>query len=103
MVVVVGCRQTGCKYWCIGCPWRGPAHELTAHEARCAHPHKSAADVLDVLAERDRCARDETLVYNQLLNLLSYEKITITGLLFFTLYHTQLLFAIFSAKECDMF
>ncbi|KAG6460757.1 hypothetical protein O3G_MSEX012206 [Manduca sexta] len=72
-------RMTGCRYLCIGCPWLGPAHEAAAHEAACTHPHKSAADVLDLMAERERQAREATLVYSQILNLLSYEKITFTG------------------------
>ncbi|XP_028172700.1 cysteine and histidine-rich protein 1-like isoform X2 [Ostrinia furnacalis] len=69
-------RLTGCRYECIGCPWRGAAHEAGAHEAACAHPRKPAADVADVLAERERRAKDHAAVYTQLLDLLSYEKIT---------------------------
>ncbi|XP_075980917.1 zinc finger TRAF-type-containing protein 1 homolog isoform X3 [Anticarsia gemmatalis] len=69
-------RLTGCRYACIGCPWLGPAHEAAAHEAACAHPRKSAADVVSVLAERERRAKEANAVYNQVLDLLSYEKIT---------------------------
>ncbi|XP_061720467.1 zinc finger TRAF-type-containing protein 1 homolog isoform X1 [Cydia pomonella] len=73
-------RLTGCRYASIGCGWRGPAHEARAHEAACAHPGKSAAEVVDVLAERERAARDANAVYTQVLDLLSYEKITINDL-----------------------
>ncbi|XP_075980918.1 zinc finger TRAF-type-containing protein 1 homolog isoform X4 [Anticarsia gemmatalis] len=73
-------RLTGCRYACIGCPWLGPAHEAAAHEAACAHPRKSAADVVSVLAERERRAKEANAVYNQVLDLLSYEKITFNDL-----------------------
>ncbi|XP_075980916.1 zinc finger TRAF-type-containing protein 1 homolog isoform X2 [Anticarsia gemmatalis] len=75
-----GRRLTGCRYACIGCPWLGPAHEAAAHEAACAHPRKSAADVVSVLAERERRAKEANAVYNQVLDLLSYEKITFNDL-----------------------
>ncbi|CAH0764079.1 unnamed protein product [Diatraea saccharalis] len=73
-------RITGCRFECIGCPWRGPAHEAGAHEAACAHPHKSAAAVVATLAERERRARDANALYDQVLDLLSYEKISFTDL-----------------------
>ncbi|CAK1584980.1 unnamed protein product [Parnassius mnemosyne] len=74
------CWLTGCKYACIGCPWRGPAHEAGSHEAQCAHPAKSAADLMALLADRERQARDSTAVYEQIMDLLSYEKITFNDL-----------------------
>lgn len=73
------CRLTGCRYACIGCPWLGPAHEAGAHEGACAHPFKSAADVVATLAERDKRAKEANAVYNQVMDLLSYEKITFNG------------------------
>lgn len=72
-------RLTGCPFAVIGCGWRGPAHEAHAHEAQCAHPHKSAADVVPVLAERDAQQGQASAVYTQLFELFSYEKITING------------------------
>lgn len=72
-------RLTDCRFACIGCPWLGPAHEGAAHEAACAHPGKSAAAVVSVLAERERRCREASQVYNQVLDLLSYEKITFNG------------------------
>ncbi|XP_068620039.1 zinc finger TRAF-type-containing protein 1 homolog isoform X2 [Battus philenor] len=73
-------RLTGCKFACIGCGWRGPAHEASAHEAGCECPARSAADLLALLAERERRARDATAVYEQIFDLLSYEKITFNDL-----------------------
>lgn len=73
-------RLTSCRFACIGCPWRGPAHEGGAHEAVCAHPNKSAAEVLEVIAERERLSHETMAVYNQVMDLLSYEKITFTDL-----------------------
>lgn len=73
------CRLTGCRFSCIGCPWRGPAHEAAGHEAACAHPARSAADVVAALAERERRAREATGLYTQVIDLLSYEKITFNG------------------------
>ncbi|KAM3959363.1 zinc finger TRAF-type-containing protein 1 homolog [Aphomia sociella] len=73
-------RLTGCRYACIGCGWRGPAHEARGHEAQCAHPRGSAADVVAVLAAHERRAADSLAVYKQLLDLLSYEQITINDL-----------------------
>ncbi|XP_048483806.1 cysteine and histidine-rich protein 1 homolog isoform X1 [Plutella xylostella] len=73
-------RLTGCRYACIGCPWRGPHHECAAHEAACASPARSAADVIDALAARERLYQEENKVYNQVIDLLSYEKITFNDL-----------------------
>ncbi|KAG7301784.1 hypothetical protein JYU34_014813 [Plutella xylostella] len=73
-------RLTGCRYACIGCPWRGPHHECAAHEAACASPARSAADVIDALAARERLYQEENRVYNQVIDLLSYEKITFNDL-----------------------
>ncbi|KAJ2938129.1 hypothetical protein O0L34_g3703 [Tuta absoluta] len=73
-------RLTTCQYACIGCPWRGPWHESAAHAAQCAHPAKSAADVVAVLAEKDKQAQEAAGIYNQIIDLLSYEKITFNDL-----------------------
>ncbi|XP_013192654.1 zinc finger TRAF-type-containing protein 1 homolog isoform X4 [Amyelois transitella] len=73
-------RLTGCKYACIGCEWRGPAHEAAGHEAACALPRRSAGDVLAVLAAAERRAADRAAPYTQLWDMLSYEKITFTDL-----------------------
>ncbi|XP_013162862.1 PREDICTED: cysteine and histidine-rich protein 1 homolog [Papilio xuthus] len=81
-------RVTGCKYACIGCTWRGPAHEARGHEAGCAHPARSAADLVELLAERERRAQDAAAVHEQILDLLSYEKITVNDLQLKP-YHTE--------------
>ncbi|XP_052755665.1 zinc finger TRAF-type-containing protein 1 homolog isoform X2 [Galleria mellonella] len=73
-------RLTGCRYACIGCGWRGPAHEAAAHEAACAAPRRSAADVVPLLAEHERRAAAALAVHRQLLDLLSCEQITINDL-----------------------
>ncbi|XP_059048784.1 zinc finger TRAF-type-containing protein 1 homolog [Achroia grisella] len=73
-------RLTGCRYACIGCGWRGPAHEAAAHEERCALPRGAAADVVAVLADHERRAADALAVHRQLLDLLSCEQITINDL-----------------------
>lgn len=69
----------GCRYACIGCPWRGPAHAATGHEASCSHPGKSAADVVSALEEREKAASDAAALHSSMLDLLSYEKITFNG------------------------
>ncbi|XP_045527423.1 cysteine and histidine-rich protein 1 homolog isoform X1 [Pieris brassicae] len=78
----VGCcgRLTGCLYERIGCGWRGPAHEASAHEAVCERPQRSAGDVLPALEEREARAADHTRVYTQIFALLSLEKITFNDL-----------------------
>ncbi|XP_047536461.1 cysteine and histidine-rich protein 1 homolog isoform X2 [Vanessa atalanta] len=73
-------RVTGCRYASLGCGWRGAARGAAAHEAACAHPRRSAADLLELLARRERRAADDLLVYTQLLDLLSCEKITFNDL-----------------------
>ncbi|XP_039758948.1 cysteine and histidine-rich protein 1 homolog isoform X2 [Pararge aegeria] len=73
-------RVTGCRYACLGCGWRGAAAAGAAHEAACAHPRQSAADLVELLAARERQAADQLLLHSQLLGLLSYEKITFTDL-----------------------
>lgn len=73
-------RLTGCRYAIIGCEWRGPAHEALSHEAACAHPNKSASEVVPLLLAREREARDDRQIYMQILDLLSYEKIIFNDL-----------------------
>ncbi|CAF4788815.1 unnamed protein product [Pieris macdunnoughi] len=73
-------RLTGCLYERIGCGWRGPAHEASAHEAVCERPQRSAGDVLPALEEREARAADHTRVYTQIFSLLSLEKITFNDL-----------------------
>lgn len=79
----MGCRLlprvTQCKYKRIGCPWHGPFHELTVHEAACAHPTKTGNELMEILDEMDQSHRKEMQLYNSIFSLLSFEKIGYTG------------------------
>ncbi|XP_073650438.1 zinc finger TRAF-type-containing protein 1 isoform X3 [Tursiops truncatus] len=72
-------RVTQCKYKRIGCPWHGPFHELTVHEAACAHPTKTGNELMEILDEMDQSHRKEMQLYNSIFSLLSFEKIGYTG------------------------
>ncbi|XP_075405208.1 zinc finger TRAF-type-containing protein 1 isoform X2 [Tenrec ecaudatus] len=72
-------RVTQCKYKRIGCPWHGPFHELTAHEAACAHPTKTGSELMEILDEMDQGRRRETQLFSSIFSLLSFEKIGYTG------------------------
>lgn len=72
-------RLTVCKYSRIGCPWRGPVHESSAHENECPHPNKSGADVMGALMVIDQKNEEEKQFYDAIFELLSYEKITFNG------------------------
>ncbi|XP_032172831.1 cysteine and histidine-rich protein 1-A isoform X3 [Mustela erminea] len=73
-------RVTQCKYKRIGCPWHGPFHELTVHEAACAHPTKTGNELMEILDEMDQSHRKEMQLYNSIFSLLSFEKIGYTEL-----------------------
>nr|XP_060467637.1 zinc finger TRAF-type-containing protein 1 isoform X2 [Panthera onca] len=73
-------RVTQCKYKRIGCPWHGPFHELTVHEAACAHPTKTGNELMEILDEMDQSHRKEMQLYNSIFSLLSFEKIGYTAL-----------------------
>lgn len=72
-------RVTQCKYKRIGCPWQGPFHELTAHEAECSHPTKTGNELMGILDEMDQSHRKEMQLYNSIFSLLCFEKIGFTG------------------------
>uniref|UniRef100_A0A8B9UH09 TRAF-type domain-containing protein n=2 Tax=Anas TaxID=8835 RepID=A0A8B9UH09_9AVES len=72
-------RVTQCKYKRIGCPWQGPFHELTVHEAECTHPTKTGNELMDILDEMDQTRHKEMQLYNSIFSLLSFEKIGYTG------------------------
>ncbi|XP_014811586.1 PREDICTED: uncharacterized protein LOC106896268, partial [Calidris pugnax] len=72
-------RVTQCKYKRIGCPWQGPYHELTVHEAECTHPTKTGNELMEILDEMDQTRKKEMQLYNSIFNLLSFEKIGYTG------------------------
>nr|XP_019572731.1 PREDICTED: cysteine and histidine-rich protein 1 isoform X2 [Rhinolophus sinicus] len=75
-------RVTQCKYKRIGCPWHGPFHELTVHEAACAHPTKTGNELMEILGEMDQSHRKEMQLYNSIFSLLSFEKIGYTEVQF---------------------
>lgn len=72
-------RISGCKYSRIGCPWRGPMHESKQHEQECPHPRRSGAEVMDALQVIDQQVADERKLYENIFELLGYEKITFNG------------------------
>nr|XP_009666583.1 PREDICTED: cysteine and histidine-rich protein 1-like isoform X2 [Struthio camelus australis] len=71
-------RVTQCKYKRIGCPWQGPFHELTVHEAECTHPTKTGNELMEILDEMDQTRKKEMQLYNSIFSLLSFEKIGYT-------------------------
>jgi len=72
-------RVTQCKYKRIGCPWKGPFHELPAHEDECSHPTKTGTELMGILGEMDQNHRRDMQLYNTIFSLLCYEKIGFTG------------------------
>uniref|UniRef100_A0A8C8RGQ7 Zinc finger TRAF-type-containing protein 1 n=1 Tax=Pelusios castaneus TaxID=367368 RepID=A0A8C8RGQ7_9SAUR len=72
-------RVTQCRYKRIGCPWQGPYHELTVHEAECTHPTKTGNELMEILDEMDQTHKKEMQLYNSIFGLLSFEKIGYTG------------------------
>ncbi|XP_032637898.1 zinc finger TRAF-type-containing protein 1 isoform X3 [Chelonoidis abingdonii] len=73
-------RVTQCRYKRIGCPWQGPYHELTVHEAECTHPTKTGNELMEILDEMDQTHKKEMQLYNSIFSLLSFEKIGYTGI-----------------------
>lgn len=72
-------RPVKCGYSKIGCPWRGPSHELTEHENVCPHPSASGKDVMLALDATDQKFQEEKLLYDTIFDLMSFEKITFNG------------------------
>ncbi|NXX11329.1 CYR1A protein, partial [Podargus strigoides] len=64
------------------CPWQGPYHELTVHEAECTHPTKTGNELMEILDEMDQTRKKEMQLYNNIFNLLSFEKIGYTEVQF---------------------
>ncbi|CAB1320681.1 unnamed protein product [Coregonus sp. 'balchen'] len=75
-------RVTQCKYKRIGCPWKGPFHELPAHEEECCHPTKTGTELMGILGEMDQSHRRELTLYSSIFSLLCYEKIGFTEVQF---------------------
>uniref|UniRef100_UPI00358EF6F6 zinc finger TRAF-type-containing protein 1-like isoform X4 n=1 Tax=Myxine glutinosa TaxID=7769 RepID=UPI00358EF6F6 len=81
-------RPTHCRYCRIGCRWKGPFHEVPAHEATCVHPLKPGGDLMGVLADVDAQHHQEVSPFQDILQLLSLEKIGYTEVQFRS-YHTD--------------
>ena len=74
-------RPTTCKYARIGCPWRGPFHECSGHEADCSHPQKSGLEIMESLNKMDDLQQEQQNLHKDLFTLLSFEKVTFNGTL----------------------
>lgn len=85
-LTLVVCRNSWCKFSRIGCPWRGPEHERQEHENQCAHPHRTGAEVMDSLLAMDQEMTEEKKLYDNIFDLLGYEKITFNGTLTSSVY-----------------
>jgi len=73
-------RLTICGFARLGCPWRGPHHELGSHEGSCPHPNKSGREILSSLESLDRQAKEEKRLYDSIFEFLSFEKIAFQDL-----------------------
>ncbi|XP_043243407.1 cysteine and histidine-rich protein 1 homolog isoform X3 [Amphibalanus amphitrite] len=73
-------RPLTCRYSRIGCPWRGPAHELTAHQTQCVHPHNTGETIMGVLQAGELRRQREAQLYDTIFDLLSFEKILFNDL-----------------------
>ncbi|KAI1301557.1 Cysteine and histidine-rich protein 1 -like protein [Halotydeus destructor] len=73
-------RLNRCGFSRIGCPWRGPFHELANHEEGCSHPKRSGREVIVALELLDKHAKEERKLYDCIFDLLSFEKITFNDL-----------------------
>jgi len=78
-VVLVCFRVVTCQFSRIGCPWRGPKHELTEHELVCVHPHRTGAEIMEALCVMDAKREEEKRLYDCVFDLLSYERCTFAG------------------------
>jgi len=68
-----------CKFKRIGCLWQGPFHKLRDHEEKCTHPGMTGLQLMDSLEVIDKIHKAERDLFQNILNLLSYEKIAING------------------------
>lgn len=73
------CRPVYCKFKRIGCLWGGPFHKLRDHEEKCVHPGMTGFQLMESLETTEKLHQDEKELFQNILNLLSYEKIAING------------------------
>lgn len=71
--------MTVCQYSRIGCPWQGPFHEQKEHERNCIHPHNTGAQVLQALDLIEQSKKEEKLLYQSIIEFLSFEKVDFHG------------------------
>lgn len=74
------CRICGCKYERIGCTWKGPFHELQAHETDCVHPKKTGSELIDTITAMDAKRYGELTMFRNIFDLLSFQKIAQAGM-----------------------
>ena len=72
-------RISKCGYAPIGCQWKGPNLDVKGHEKDCEYPGKTGADVLAAVEESSRSYQSEIRNYQDIVNLLSFEKLTFNG------------------------
>ena len=68
-----------CKFKRIGCLWRGPFHKLRDHEEKCTHPGMTGLQLMESLEVVDKRHKDEMELFQNIVTLLSHEKIAING------------------------
>lgn len=73
-------RPVYCKFKRIGCLWGGPFHKLRDHEEKCVHPGMTGFQLMESLETTEKLHQDEKELFQNILNLLSYEKIAINDL-----------------------
>ena len=73
-------RLVRCPYARLGCQWAGQFHKLSAHESSCAHPLMTGAELMEPLHVFDHQKQDEVKLYKTILDLMSCEKVVITGM-----------------------
>jgi len=78
-------RLVRCPYTRLGCQWAGQYHKLSAHESSCAQPHKTGAELIEPLRVIEEAKQEEVKQYKMILDLMSCEKVVITGMLSRTL------------------
>ncbi|CAH1780567.1 unnamed protein product, partial [Owenia fusiformis] len=73
-------RIVTCRFVRIGCQWKGPFHELQNHTDICTRPDSKGSEVMEALEFIDQKRSEESKLFDNIFNLLSYEKITFNDL-----------------------
>ncbi|XP_045624111.1 zinc finger TRAF-type-containing protein 1 homolog isoform X2 [Procambarus clarkii] len=73
-------RPVHCQYNVLGCGWRGPHHDVTSHEQQCQHPSHTGEQVFSHLQRQAETAEEASKTFNQIMSVLSFEKITFNDL-----------------------